>query len=250
MKKLLTAQELAEILSLSADTIWRYTRQKKIPVIELGEKQYRYEKEAVLAALATENLSVKEEHPVYSKQGGYTYEDYLQIPEEPGYRFEILEGILVKEPSPSMHHQRLSRELGYQLITFFNNFDPEGELFFAPLDVTLTTSNVLQPDILFVCGARKEIMHNERIDGPCDLVVEIMSPTNRRKDRLQKMEIYRKAELPHYWLADPEENTLEAFMLKDGRYTLVVMGGPGDTFNHPEFPGLHLDLAKIFHRPT
>jgi excisionase family DNA binding protein len=249
-KKLLTAQELAKILSLSVDTIWRYTRQKKIPVVELGEKQYRYEKEAVLAALAMGELSVKEERSEYSKQDGYTYEDYLEIPEEPGYRFEILEGILVKEPSPSVHHQRLSRELGRQLMTYFDDFDPEGELFFAPLDVTLTTSNVLQPDILFVSGARKEIMRKERIDGPCDLVVEIMSPINRRKDRLRKMEIYRKAGIPHYWLVDPEENTLEAFMLRDGSYTLVVAGGPGDKFTHPEFPGLDLDLDRVFHRPV
>lgn len=247
--ELLTAQELAEILSLSVDTVWRYTRQKKIPVVELGEKQYRYEKEAVLAALATGDLSVKEEYPIYSKQDGYTYEDYLEIPEEPGYRFEILEGILVKEPSPSIHHQRLSRELGRQLMTFFDGHNPEGELFFAPLDVTLTPRNVLQPDLLFISSARKEIMREERIDGPCDLVVEIMSPTNRRKDRLRKMEIYRKAGIPHYWLVDPEENTLEAFMLRDGCYALVAAGGPGDEFTHPEFPGLVLDLNKIFHRP-
>lgn len=251
MGKLLTAQELADVLSLSVDTIWRYTRQKKIPVVELGEKQYRYEKEAVLAALATGgNLSVKEKHSRYPQQNGYTYEDYLEIPEEPGYQFEILEGILVKEPSPSVHHQRLSRELGRQLMPFFDDFDPEGELFFAPLDVTLTTSNVLQPDILFVSGTRKEIIRQERIDGACDLVVEIMSPANRRKDRLRKMEIYRKAGVPHYWLVDPEENTLEAFMLKDGSYTLIAAGGPGDKFAHPEFPELDLDLDRIFHRPV
>lgn len=248
MEKLLTAQELAEILSLSVDTIWRYTRQKKIPVVELGEKQYRYKKEAVLAALAGEQ-SVKEEHPA-SKQDGYTYEDYLKIPEEPGFRFEILEGILVKEPSPSMHHQRVSSALYRQLANFFDDFDPEGELFYAPLDVTLTTSNVLQPDLLFVSGTRKEIMREERIDGPCDLVVEIMSPTNHRKDRLRKMEIYRKAGISHYWLVDPEENILEAFVLRSGNYTLVFTGGPGNTFTHPEFPGLDLDLDRVFHRPV
>lgn len=249
MRKLLTAQELAEILNLSVETIWRYTRQKKIPVIQLGEKQYRYEKDAVLAALGTGDISVKEGHATYGKEGGYTYEDYLQIPEEPGYRYEVLEGMLVKEPSPSLQHQRISRELGRQLMTFFEDFDSDGELFFAPLDVTLLAGNVLQPDILFVSGARKEIMSEERIDGPCDLVVEIMSPANRRKDRLQKMEIYRQAGIPHYWLADPEENTLEAFLLKDGNYTLMYAGGPGDAFAHPAFPGLSLDLDKIFYRP-
>ncbi len=249
MTKLLTAHKLAENLSLSVDTIWRYTRQKKIPAVKLGEKQYRYEKEAVLAALAKRNLSVREGRSAYPKQGGYTYNDYLKLAEKPGYRFEILEGFLVKEPSPSIRHQRISRELGRQLMAFFSDFDPKGELFFAPVDVTLANSNVLQPDILFVSSKRSEIIRKERIDGPCDLVVEIISPTNRRKDRLQKMEIYRKAEIPHYWLLDPEEDTLEAFMLKDGNYALVFAGGPGDIFSHPVFPKLNLDLDKIFYRP-
>lgn len=249
MSKLLTAHELAEILSVSVETVWRYTRQKKIPVVELGKKQYRYEKEAVLAALARNGMPVKEDDPEYSRTGGYTYDDYLQLKDEPGYRFEILEGVLVKEPSPSIHHQRVCSALYRQLANFFDDFDPKGELFFAPLDVTLTAANVLQPDILFVSGARREIICEEHLDGPCDLVVEIMSPANRRKDRLQKMEIYRKAGIPHYWLADPEDNTLEAFMLKEGWYTLVAAGGPGDKFTHPAFPGLDLDLEKVFHRP-
>lgn len=86
MEKLLTVHELAEVLNLSVETVWRYTRQKKIPVIEMGDKQYRYRKGAVLAALAGDKVLVKEERPVYSKQNGYTYEDYLKLPEEPGYR--------------------------------------------------------------------------------------------------------------------------------------------------------------------
>ncbi|RNC63196.1 MAG: hypothetical protein AWM53_01582 [Candidatus Dichloromethanomonas elyunquensis] len=249
MGKLLTAQELAEMLNLSVETIWRYTRQKKIPAVELGEKQYRYEKEAVMAALTGGGMLVQEERPVYARQKGYTYEDYLKLPEEPGYRYEILEGFLVKEPSPTKHHQRVSRELVRQLMFYFDQFDPEGELFYAPLDVTLTSINVLQPDILFISGSRKGIIYEDRIDGPCDLVVEIMSPTNRRKDRLQKMEIYRKAEIPHYWLVDPEENTLEAFMLRGEIYALMAAGGPGDQFTHPDFPGLDLNLDRIFRRP-
>ncbi|HBL49672.1 MAG TPA: DNA-binding protein [Firmicutes bacterium] len=249
MEKLLTAHELAEVLNLSVETIWRYTRQRKIPVVELGEKQYRYKKEAVLSALAHRDDLIKEERPIYAKQGGYSYEDYLEIPDEPGYRYEILEGFLVKEPSPSMQHQRVSRELGYELKKYFDQFDPEGELFYAPLDVTLSNKNVVQPDILFVSGNRKGIMRKERVDGACDLIVEIMSPSDRRKDRLQKMEIYRKSGILHYWLADPEENLLEAFLLKEGNYLLVFTGGPGDEFIHPEFPGLNLNLDKVFYRP-
>jgi len=75
-------------------------------------------------------------------------------------------------------------------------------------------------------SARKDILLKERINGPCDLVVEIMSPANRRKDRLQKLEIYRKGGITHYWLVDPEENTLEAFLLSNGNYALVAAAGP------------------------
>ncbi len=249
MERYLTAYEMADILNLSVETIWRYTRQNKIPVIKLGEKQYRYKKEDVLDALAVGSQLVDEERSVYIKQGEYTYKDYLKLPEKPGYRYEILEGCLVKESSPSLHHQRVSRELTYQLKTFFDELDSGGEIFNAPLDITLGDNNVVQPDILFVSSASKDIMREERIDGPCDLVVEIMSPSNYRKDRVKKMEIYRKAGIPHYWLLDPEENILEVYMLKVNNYLLVFTGGPGDEFKHPEFSELRLNLDKVFYRP-
>ncbi len=249
-KELITAQALAESLDLSVETIWRYTRENKIPYIELGNRQYRYKLEDVIRALSG-NLVKEKSVPYETKPTKkLTYQDYLEIPEEPGYRFEILEGNLVKEPSPSTQHQRVLRELGQRLMNYFEHTDPEGELFFAPLDVTLTAANVLQPDILFVAGTRREIIRETCIDGPCDLIIEIMSPANRRKDRLQKLEIYRRAGIRHYWLADPGENTLEAFMLKEEHYTLVFAGGPGDKFAHPTFPGLDLNLDKIFHRPA
>ena len=57
--------------------------------------------------------------------------------------------------------------------TFFDGFDPKGEIFYSPIDVTLGDRNVVQPDILFVSSNRREIMRKERINGPCDLVVEI-----------------------------------------------------------------------------
>ncbi|NMB13383.1 MAG: Uma2 family endonuclease [Firmicutes bacterium] len=189
------------------------------------------------------------EQPTHPRQGEYTYEDYLQLPEEPGYRFEILQGFLVREPSPSVCHQRILRELVRQLLSFFDDFDPAGELFFAPLDLTLTRSNVLQPDILFVSGNRQEIILQGRIDGPCDLVVEILSPTTQSRDRIYKTEIYCQAGIPHYWIVDPEENTLEAFVLKADTYALIATGKPGERFCHPDFPGMELDMDRVFHQP-
>lgn len=251
MKELLTAQQLAEVLHLSVDTVWRYTRQKRIPAVELGEKQYRYEKESVLTALTARDRDpvVREERPAYGPEKEYTYEDYLKIPEEPGFHYEVLEGMLVREPSPGFSHQRVQRELGRQLMVYFDESDPKGEFIFAPLDVTLTDRNVVQPDLMFISSDRLGVVREERADGPPYLAVEIISPSGRRRDRLHKMEIYRKAGIPHYWLADPGDKTLEAYSLRDGVYALVAAGEAGNKFAHPEFPGLTLDLTRIFCRP-
>lgn len=248
MEKYLTAYELADLLNLSVETIWRYTREKKIPVIKLGKKQYRYKKEEVLAALEAGGDLVQEERALYAKQGEYTYEDYLQLPEEPGYRYEILNGFLIKEPTPSVQHQRISRELEFQLKIFFDEFDPKGEIFDAPLDVTLGERNVVQPDILFISSNRREIMRKERIDGPCDLAVEILSPSSRRKDRLKKMEIYRKAGIPitgsltrtkRSWKPINSKGKITSWSLRAGRRTSLP------TRN---FPGSS-DLEKVFYNP-
>lgn len=74
----------------------------------------------------------------------------------------------------------------------------------------------------------------------------MFQPSSRRKDRLRKMEIYHKAGIPHFWLVDPEGNTLEAFMLREENYVLIAAVGPGDEFAHPAFSGLEWTWGKYF----
>lgn len=245
-KNWVTAQAVAEALDLSVDTIWRYTREQKIPWIELGNKQYRYNLTDVINALT--DSSVKEKAADYSADTNkrFTYQDYLELPEEPGYHFEVLDGMLCKEPSPNVPHQRVSRRLQRILEDYFWATDPEGEILNAPLDVTFGDFNVLQPDLLYVSGEQKKIVKNARIDGPPTLLVEVLSPTSGRRDRLQKMEIYQKAQVQHYWLVSPEEKTLECFSLRDGVYARVASGIDDDTVEHPEFEGLSIELKKLW----
>jgi len=254
-KELITAQALAEALDLSVETIWRYTREKKIPYVELGSKQYRYNLSDVIEALAhssTHNSAVQN-HAVRENKEEYrtvpeklTYQDYLNLPEEPGYRYEILEGMLVKEPSPNVPHQRASRRLQRILEDYFWEQDPEGEVFDAPLDVTFQDITVVQPDIFYVSGNQKHIVLKARVDGQPTLVVEVLSPLNSRKDRLQKLQIYQKYGVPHYWLVNPEEKTLECFALKDGTYALVAAGIDEEVVEHPEFEGLAISLKNLW----
>lgn len=243
---LITAQALAEELGLSVETIWRYTREKKIPYLELGSKQYRYRLTDVLNAL--DSSTIKEQPADYEAEPEkkYTYQDYLEMPDEPGYRIEILEGMLVKEPSPNVPHQRVSRRLARILEDYFWETDPEGEVFIAPLDVTLHDITVVQPDLFYVSGAQKEIVKHTRIDGSPTLVVEILSPSSARKDRLQKMQIYQKEQVEHYWLVSPEEKTLECFHLRDGVYALIAAGMDHEIVNHPTYKRLSIPLSSLW----
>lgn len=245
-KKLITAQSLAEALDLSVETIWRYTREKKIPCVELGNKQYRYKLDDVIRALT--DATVQEKAAEYKTEPAkkLTYKDYLELPEEPGYRFEILDGLLIKEPSPNVLHQRVSRRLQRILEDYFWEVDPLGEIFNAPLDVTFHDVTVVQPDLFYVSGEQKQIVKDARIDGPPILVVEVLSPSGSRKDRLQKLRIYQGAQVQHYWLVNPEEKTLECFSLRNGVYALVAAGMDEDIVEHPSFTGLAIALKNLW----
>ncbi|MGI5881915.1 MAG: Uma2 family endonuclease [Dethiobacteria bacterium] len=176
----------------------------------------------------------------------YTYQDYLELAEKPGYRYEVLDGVLVKDPSPNVMHQRVSRRLQRVLEDYFWETDSEGELFNAPLDVTLHDFTVVRPDLFYVPGRKKKIIKETRIDGSPALVVEVLSPSNKRKDRLQKMHIYLKAGVEHYWLVSPEEKTLECFALRDGNYALVAAGMDEEVVDHPDFMGLSIPLKSLW----
>jgi len=245
-KELVTAQALAKALDLSVETIWRYTRENKIPYVELGSRQYRYKLDDVIKAMARSTAREKEACYNAGPDQKLTYQDYLELPEEPGYRYEVLEGVLVKDPSPNVAHQRVTRRLQRILEDYFWQVDPEGEIFNAPLDVTFHKYTVVQPDLFYVPGEQKQIIQDACIDAAPTLVVEVLSPSTRRKDRLQKMQIYRKAGVRHYWLVSPEEKTLECFQLIEDVYALAASGMDGDEVKPPGFNGLSLSLKDVW----
>lgn len=243
---LVTAHTLADALNLSVDTIWRYTRENKIPYIRLGAKQYRYRLDEVLTALGSSTFREKETGYKPDSAKPLTYQDYLQIPEEQGYMYEVLEGELVKDPSPSILHQFVSQMLFEIIKAYFQQIDPGCLLLYAPVDVTLGETTVVQPDILYISKQRREIIKDFRIDGAPTLAVEILSPSTRRKDCVKKLQIYQKAGVKHYWLVDPEDKTFQAFVLSANGYALVATGETEDIVNHPELPGLQITLSALW----
>lgn len=246
--ELITAQELADALSLSVDTIWRYTREKRIPYVEIGNRQYRYNKQKVLNVLSGETSPtlLKEDIAPYQGKKKLTYEDYAKLPEEPGFRYEVIDGMLLRDPSPSFYHQRVSRRLQRILEDYFDEVDPKGEVFNAPLDLTLGEHTVVQPDLFYLPGSRPA--QHDPIDIVPELVVEVLSPSTSRKDRVLKLNHYQTSGVLHYWILDPEDCFIEAYELHDEHYVSMVRSHKG-AFSHPSFPGLTFDIEILFSKP-
>lgn len=175
-----------------------------------------------------------------------TYEDYAKLPEEPGYQYELIDGVLVRDPTPSFHHQRVSRRLQRVLEDYFSGVDPKGEIFDAPLELALSKYTVLQPDLLYLPGSRPA--QNIPIDTLPELIVEVLSPSTNRKDRVTKLNHYQSSGVPHYWILDPEDGIIEAYQLQEGLYVSMVRVHES-AFSHPGFPGLSFEIEALFSKP-
>ncbi len=175
---------------------------------------------------------------------GLTYADYCALPDD-GLRYEILEGLLVSEPSPRVPHQVVAANLLLALSPYAKSHDL-GKVFIAPVDVILSASSVVVPDLVFVSRDRLGIVNDRGLEGAPDLIVEIISPSTARRDRVAKLRLYARHGIRHYWLADPETRILEALELVDGSYRVAASLAGDETFEPALFPGLTLSLAELW----
>ncbi|TYL45002.1 Uma2 family endonuclease [Nocardioides sp. BGMRC 2183] len=146
---------------------------------------------------------------------GHTRADFDALPDD-GNRYELLEGEIVVAPSPGLDHQRLAGEL---YVTLREACPPEWMVLFAPFDVALAESTVVEPDLLVT---ERDRPTQRALEGPPLLAVEILSPSSRGRDQVRKKRLYEKAGVPSYWIVDPEVPSLTAWQLQDGRYAAVA----------------------------
>lgn len=177
----------------------------------------------------------------------WTYEDYAALPDD-GNRYEVIEGELVMAPAPRVDHQRCSFNLGL-IIGPHVKSNGLGEVLAAPCDVVLDARNVLQPDLIFISRARSEVVTEKNLQGPPDLVVEILSPSSLRRDRIQKLRIYARHGVPHLWLLDAQAQTLEEFVLDGSTYRLTSVCEGNEVFRPAIFPCLEIPLKEVWGQP-
>ncbi|MGH7407451.1 MAG: Uma2 family endonuclease [Candidatus Methylomirabilales bacterium] len=170
------------------------------------------------------------------------YGDYTTIPSD-GNRYELLDGDLFVTPAPSPRHQRVSKRLQRLLEAYFETRGL-GEVFNAPVDVILTLHDVVQPDLVVVAQAAQ--VSDRGIEGIPLLVVEILSPSTRDRDRTIKARRYSALGILHYWIVDPEAKSVECYSLQETRYALRVQGEGHATVTHPDFAQLTLALRDLW----
>lgn len=149
-------------------------------------------------------------------QGQWTYDAYAAIPDD-GHRYEVINGVLYIMPAPTLGHQSANNLIAYYLTTYVQ-IAGLGRVFTAPVDVELATDYTVQPDVVVVLNANKDILTDQKIVGAPDLVVEISSPGTVGYDRNEKQAAYLRAGVREYWLADPATKTVEVLVLAEGKY--------------------------------
>ncbi len=174
-----------------------------------------------------------------------TYDDYAAIPSD-GRRYEIIDGDLFVTPAPRPRHQKVIGNLHGILFAYLKEH-PIGDLYLAPIDLILSPTNVAQPDMLFLSAKKRSLVSERGIEGPPDLIVEVLSPTTEKTDRNVKSRLYGRFGVTHYWLIDPEAKQLEMFRYSGKRYRVIPpVKGATHASLEDLFPNLVFNLADLW----
>jgi len=178
----------------------------------------------------------------------YIYTGYAALGDENrDIRYELIDGVIYfMSPGASQAHQTTSRELFLQLAIYLKG--KPCEVFHPPFDVCLNAkgdedSSTVQPDIIVVCDKSK--LDGKRCNGAPDLIIEILSPSNKKYDLFIKFRAYLKAGVREYWVVDPDEKTVQTYILKGGKYMADAYSEESAVPVHV-LPGLEIDMQKVF----
>lgn len=174
----------------------------------------------------------------------YTFQDYLSWKFKE--RVELFRGYIAKmSPAPTSKHQEICGDLYLYLRNFLQKKDYK--VFFAPFDVYLPSikgdgQTVVQPDLCVICDSSK--IKKQGCVGPPDLVIEILSLGNSRKEMSSKFQIYEQAGVREYWVVFPYEQIIQQFILNDGK--LLAAPLPIKSIKSVVIEGFELEIDAIF----
>jgi Uma2 family endonuclease len=190
-------------------------------------------------------MKVKDAAVAYAtKKKIYTYQDYLSLPDD-GKRYQLINGELIMSPAPIPFHQDVSRNIEFDLIKFLE-IHPCGKVYDAPIDIVLSETNVLQPDIIFISKDHLHLITETNITGAPDLVIEILSPGTAYYDLIEKKDLYGDFGVREYWIVDPKKKNVEVYLNRDGKFALNQKVEGEGVVKSVVVENYKIDLNEIF----
>ncbi len=190
--------------------------------------------------------AVQTAHSKELPESSMSLEQFLNWQEE-DIHAEWINGKVIYMSPVSRKHQELSRFLTHLIGIFSENLH-SGVLLTAPFSMHLDQiPAVREPDLLFVLAKNRNRLKETYLDGPADLVVEIISPESIGRDRGDKFAEYEQAGIPEYWLIDPIRERAEFYNLENGRYHLSEINE--GIFHSTILPGFYLHVNYLWQDP-
>lgn len=178
-------------------------------------------------------------------QGQWTRADWEALPDD-GRRYEIIDGGLYMSTAPSSFHQWICQRL-YRHVGIPAEDRGLAYTFLAPVGVFMPNCDPVQPDFVMVRAEHRDIIHDRRIFGVPDLIIEVLSPGGADYDEKVKLFAYARASVPEYGIVDPARRELRLYPLEaPGRYRWPETFAAGQTARFAALPGIELPVAQLF----
>src|SRR5258706_6823112 len=173
-----------------------------------------------------------------------TYEEFLEWSGE-NQHVEWVDGQVIPLSPVNLTHATLSGFL-FALIRTFVDAKDRGVVLYEPFNMkTGPTLPGRSPDVLFVDNSHLDRIGRNHLRGPADLVVEVVSPDNPKRDRVEKLAEYETGGIQEYWLIDPQKKEAIFYNLgSDGKYHITPLAN--GIFNSIALNGLWIDIAWLF----
>jgi Uma2 family endonuclease len=196
------------------------------------------------------NLPTRGDGRSWPLEGEWTYDDYARLPDD-GNRYEVIRGVLYVTPAPNYKHQFVIMKLGRSFDEFLSEREL-GVVLTAPFDILLPReiASPVEPDLVVFRSGNVPDWGAKNFAGVPDLVVEVLSPGTRSRDRRVKLRAYEDAGVPEYWLVDPDlRSILVHGRGAGGGFVEQCRGGMGERVTSSVLPGFELEVARLFPRP-
>ncbi|TAE19652.1 MAG: Uma2 family endonuclease [Bacteroidetes bacterium] len=180
----------------------------------------------------------------YPPDKRWTYAELVRVfPANLKVKVEILNNTLFIEPS-SVTYQIVSNDIACEITNFVTKKEL-GEVLRAPMDTKFDEDNLLQPDIMFIAVTRYDILEENYINGAPDIVVEIISPANKKQEREEKHALYERAGVKEYWTVFPKKRTIKVETLEEGKFQTYCEGKKTGEIRSKILEGFSIKIEDI-----